>query len=163
MALQRTTPTTREPSPPPARQDDPRALSHALIDRLGWLNQLLQGAVAGSGVSLSQARALATLVDLGPQRVTALAHHQQVRQPTMTALVAGLERRGWIARQPDPADRRAVLVSVTPAGRATLRRLRTAYVDMLAAHVQRLSGPERAALDRSVDALSTLVERLKPS
>jgi DNA-binding MarR family transcriptional regulator len=33
-----------------------------------------------------------------------------------------LERRGWVERRPDPTDRRARLVCLTPEGRQTTRR-----------------------------------------
>ena len=37
----------------------------------------------------------------------------------MTATLDLLERRGWIRRVPNPADRRSVLIEITPEGRAT--------------------------------------------
>lgn len=41
-----------------------------------------------------------------------------VASATMTATLDVLEDRGWVARTPNPDDRRSVLVSVTDAGRA---------------------------------------------
>src|SRR6478609_5667112 len=40
---------------------------------------------------------------------------------TMTATLDLLERRGWIRRTPNPADRRSILVEITPDGRAAAR------------------------------------------
>ncbi len=41
----------------------------------------------------------------------------------MTATLDLLERRGWIRRIPNPADRRNVLIEITPDGRATTDQL----------------------------------------
>jgi DNA-binding PadR family transcriptional regulator len=41
----------------------------------------------------------------------------------MTATLDLLERRGWIRRTPNPADRRSVLIEITPDGRATADQL----------------------------------------
>jgi hypothetical protein len=39
--------------------------------------------------------------------------------PTMTATLDLLEGRGWVVRRQNPADRRGILVEITPAGQAT--------------------------------------------
>jgi hypothetical protein len=41
----------------------------------------------------------------------------------MTATLDLLQRRGWIRRVPNPADRRSVLIEITPQGRATTDQL----------------------------------------
>ena len=42
-------------------------------------------------------------------------------QPALSRLLDRLEQRGLVSRAPDPADRRAVLVTLTEAGRVTQR------------------------------------------
>jgi DNA-binding MarR family transcriptional regulator len=54
-------------------------------------------------------------------RITDLAARAQMTQQSMSELVAGLEVRGYVERAPDPADRRARIVCLTPRGRAMLR------------------------------------------
>ena len=46
-----------------------------------------------------------------------------VASATMTATLDLLERRGWIRRVPNPADRRSILIEITPEGRATADQL----------------------------------------
>ncbi len=46
-----------------------------------------------------------------------------VASATMTATLDLLERRGWVRRVPNPADRRSVLIEITPEGRATADQL----------------------------------------
>jgi DNA-binding MarR family transcriptional regulator len=45
-----------------------------------------------------------------------------VDRTTMVALLDALERKGLVARRPDPADRRRNVVELTSGGRKTLRR-----------------------------------------
>ena len=53
--------------------------------------------------------------------LTMAAQAAQVTQSAVTQLVTRLEQDGLVERQPDPSDRRGVLVGITPAGRAFAR------------------------------------------
>jgi DNA-binding MarR family transcriptional regulator len=54
--------------------------------------------------------------------LTELAARADMTHQSMSELVAGMERRGWVQRRPDPTDHRARLVCLTPAGRDLARR-----------------------------------------
>jgi len=43
-----------------------------------------------------------------------------IDQTTLTAALKPLERRRWVNVEPDPRDRRARLLSLTPSGKAAL-------------------------------------------
>ncbi|MDL2402250.1 MarR family winged helix-turn-helix transcriptional regulator [Rhizobium mayense] len=43
-----------------------------------------------------------------------------IDQTTLTAALKPLERRGWVSILPNPKDRRARLLSLTPSGKAVL-------------------------------------------
>jgi DNA-binding MarR family transcriptional regulator len=105
------------------------------------------------GISAPRLSALSVLVFAGPMRIGELAHLEQVEPPTMTRLVDGLERDGYVTRSPDPDDARAVTVHATDAGRAALlegrRRRVEAFTSLLATLPQR----ELAQLARGVAAL----------
>jgi DNA-binding MarR family transcriptional regulator len=58
----------------------------------------------------------------GPLSPSALARRAGVHPATMTGILDRLERGGWVAREPDPADRRAVLVRILPDRYAELLR-----------------------------------------
>jgi DNA-binding MarR family transcriptional regulator len=47
-----------------------------------------------------------------------LANLNGCTPPTMTGIVDTLEKKGLVARQPNPADRRSLLVTLTEAGRS---------------------------------------------
>jgi len=75
------------------------------------------GVVAGE-LTLAQLSILVTLLDQGPIRMTDLAAHERVRTPTTTVAIRRLEKIGLVKRSRDPSDLRAVLVDITPRGRA---------------------------------------------
>lgn len=53
-----------------------------------------------------------------PQRIGELHQHVLLSQPALSRMVDRLVERGLVRRQPDPADRRGVRLSLTGAGRA---------------------------------------------
>ncbi len=65
------------------------------------------------GLSGPRLSALSVVVFAGPLTVGELAAAEQVRSPTMTRLVDGLEGEGLVTREPNPVDARSVLVRAT--------------------------------------------------
>lgn len=96
-----------------------------------------------------------------PHRITELASEEQIKQPGMTLLVNRMEERGWATRASDPSDGRAVLVSLTPAGRGALKSLEAGYHEMLAVHMAALDDDEVRSLAEAVRVLDDLISRLK--
>jgi DNA-binding MarR family transcriptional regulator len=96
-----------------------------------------------------------TFVPPGGIRVSELTQLAHVRKQTMTQAVEELERLGYAERRPDPGDRRARLVFLTPRGQA-VRPVTVAAGDRVAARWAELAGePEIAALQRQLAALLT--------
>lgn len=108
------------------------------------------------GVSAAKLSALSVLVFGGPTRLTDLARAEQVRPPTITRLVAGLEAEGLVRRRVDPSDARAVRIEATARGRRLLHEGRRRRVEALADALADLAPEHVAALG---DAAS-LIERL---
>lgn len=108
------------------------------------------------GVGPAKLSALSVLVFGGPRSIGALARAEQVRLPTMSRLVAALERDGLTTRTPDPRDGRASRVHPTARGRSVLQRGRARRVASLARRLEQLSEDDRALLSRAAD----LIERL---
>jgi DNA-binding MarR family transcriptional regulator len=111
---------------------------------------------ASLGVGPAKLSALAVLVFGGPRSIGALARAEQVRLPTMSRLVAALERDGLARRSPDPDDRRAAIVQPTALGRSVLRRGRERRVASLAGRLEKLTVAEQDLLDRAAE----LIERI---
>lgn len=96
-----------------------------------------------------------------PWRITELAAEEGVTQPAITLLVNRLQERGWVAREQDPSDGRAVLVSITDAGRAQFDVLRAEYRQLLGEQLASLPDEDVATLARAVQILDGLIDRLK--
>ena len=109
-------------------------------------------------MSLTQMSTLSTLADGGPRRITDLAAIQGVAQPSMTEMIATLERAGYVQRHRDPLDGRVSLASLTAAGRDCLRDHRRAASQSLADLAAKLPEDEQAALTAAVPALVHLRE-----
>jgi DNA-binding MarR family transcriptional regulator len=109
-------------------------------------------------LSLTSQSTLSTLDRFGPRRITELAVVEGVTQPSMTALVNGLERAGLVERQGDPTDRRVALVALSANGKAFMRlRRRTGEVE-LEQLMEKLAPEELAALTAAIPALEHLSE-----
>ncbi|MCL2085213.1 MAG: transcriptional regulator, partial [Oscillospiraceae bacterium] len=54
-----------------------------------------------------------------------------VSSARVTAALNSLERKGYITRRIDGADRRRVLIALTPSGRAEAERVRGTLLDIL--------------------------------
>ena len=117
---------------------------------------LLRG--GGPGLSRSAASVLHRIATAGPQRITELAAYESIAQPSATTLVGRLEDQGLLARAQDPDDGRAVLVSITPAGRSLLDQRRRARAATLGAQLDTLDPEERDTLADAVPILERLAE-----
>lgn len=76
---------------------------------------LRQRAGVGS-LAPSSLSALWVIVKRTPLRLSELADVENVAAPTMSRIVASLEREGFVARTVDPEDGRAYLLSPTQKG-----------------------------------------------
>jgi len=63
---------------------------------------------------------LGQLATDGPQRLSAAAERAGLDLSTVSRQVAALEAAGLVTRSPDPTDRRATLIEVSPAGHEVL-------------------------------------------
>jgi DNA-binding MarR family transcriptional regulator len=132
---------------------DRRGLAEQLDDVVTGLRRLT---LDRRGLSLTAAATLATLRRSGPARLTDLAGTEGVSQPSMTALVGRLTDQGLVQRRTDPDDRRAVLITVTPAGAELLRRRREDRATRLAGPLQGLDDDDVRAITAALPALARL-------
>ncbi len=93
---------------------------------------------------------------LGQRRLSELARAEGVTQPGMTQLVTRLEQAGWATRSADPADGRAVLVGITPAGGELLAHRRRARAGRLAGPLGQLTPAEQQTLLAALPLISRL-------
>ena len=108
-----------------------------------------------SGIGPAQLSALSVLVFGGPRSLGELAEAEQVRPPTMSRIVAGLERDGLVRRQVTE-DKRRVRLEATSKGKRILWEGRKRRVESLAAAFRKLTQAELSGLT----ALIVLLERV---
>ena len=87
-----------------------------------------------------------------------LAEYLDIQPITLTRLVDRLCDSGMIERRPDPNDRRAKLLFLTPAARPLLETI-SAQVEVLADEI--LAGTDPQAVDAAVSQLGIARENLK--
>jgi DNA-binding MarR family transcriptional regulator len=97
--------------------------------------------------------ALSVLVFGGPVTLGELAAAEQVKPPTMTRIVTGLERSQLAERFADPADARKVKMRATAKGVRLLEQSRQRRIECLGKHLSGLSRQELAALRQAADIL----------
>src|ERR1700758_1515441 len=81
------------------------------------LGQLVRRLRAEYSFPVAQASVLSRLDREGPQTTSALAVAERVRPQSMAQTLAELESDELIARRPDPADGRRILIELTTRGR----------------------------------------------
>ena len=111
---------------------------------------------ARTGVGPARLSALSVLVFAGPMRLTELALIEQVKPPTMTKVIAGLEAAGLVGRRDDPEDARAVRLEATAQGTKLLQQGRRRRIKRLAAALQTLTLDELEVLAHA----AAIVERV---
>ncbi|RFA14170.1 hypothetical protein B7R22_11250 [Subtercola boreus] len=113
--------------------DESRIDRHDVAERLTLAISRLNRRIRPVGDELSNGvlSALSSVKNAGPLRPSDLARLENVAAPTMTRIVADLENRGLVEREPDPADGRSFLLRASEAGVeavATARLARTTRV-----------------------------------
>jgi len=91
----------------------------------------------------------------GPISPTALAQRAALHPATVTGILDRLERGGWVARERDPSDRRALVVRVLRDRSAELVRL---YGGMNSSMSEICAGYSEAELQVLADFLRRTVE-----
>ena len=108
-----------------------------------------------SPVSLSEMLALGELIhsDAPSLSQQELAERLQLEKSTVSRLIAGLQRRGWVTHQRAPSNRRWSQVALTDQGHAATRQLIEEFHQRHMEALSRLSQGERDALATGLTAL----------
>jgi DNA-binding MarR family transcriptional regulator len=111
---------------------------------------------AATGEGPARLSALSVLVFGGPMTLGQLAAAEQVKPPTMSRIVAGLEQSKLVEIAVDPADARRIQIHATPQGTRLLHKGRRRRVAALTAQIAILP---QSDLDNLLHA-ADLIERL---
>ena len=126
-----------------------------VFDQIGRLLRPLNVSAAGGLV-------LGILRDHGSMSPSELSDRLIVTRATVTGLLDSLEQRGFVHRSANPADRRSLVIEITPGGLEVVQKLRTIVHRHEKAWLSVLSDPElRSYIDllhRIQDSLGSMSE-----
>lgn len=107
-------------------------------------------------LTASQSSVMGVLLRRGDLTMGELALEEQVRPPTITRVVKGLEERGLLLRTPAPQDGRQSRVGLTAAGRDVLETNRRRRNEWLTERLSELDADERELLRRVLGVLEKM-------
>ncbi|MGB0114323.1 MAG: MarR family transcriptional regulator [Ilumatobacteraceae bacterium] len=153
--------------PTPTREDrtSDRSPSNADaavdVDRLRLVLLRLARRIRTSSVeeiTPSQLAVLATVNRMGGTTIGRIAEIEHVKPPSVSKIVAALERAGYVARQPDPTDRRCSVIVSTTMGDGYIDGVRAAGRTWLATQLTTLDDAEVEAVSTLLPVLERLLE-----
>ncbi|MFL5761173.1 MAG: MarR family winged helix-turn-helix transcriptional regulator [Thermomicrobiales bacterium] len=109
------------------------------------------------GCTLGQMKVMGHLYTYGRGTISEVAGSVGVSLPTASELVEQLDEKGWLARKVNPADRRQVLVELTPQARAHAEEWHEIRRGQVRAALMRLAPAERPVFVRSLKALADVL------
>lgn len=127
----------------------------------GHLERSVEATLKPFRLGLWQFDVLATLRRTGePYRLSPkqLMRAVMLSSGAMTHRIDRLEAAGLVAREPDPSDRRGVLIALTPKGVQLVDQAIAARFDEARARIASLSTAEREALEHGLRKLLGSVE-----
>jgi len=115
---------------------------------------------AVSELTLAQLRVLFRLRNRGPITSGQLASGLGVTLPTVSSVIDRLAGQSLVERRDDPADRRRVILALTPAGIAIVERIQEGRRTRLARAIDSIDGKALAKLLVGLEALNAAAERI---
>ena len=95
----------------------------------------------------------------GPVTVSELASRLGLTLPTVSGVLADLDRAGLVERRPDPADRRRTIVQIIPGQAALIGHWLDGAAQPLARVLDKLTPAEQEAFLKAMDLLETELHR----
>ncbi|MFI6284052.1 MarR family winged helix-turn-helix transcriptional regulator [Streptomyces sp. NPDC051018] len=139
-------------------------LAEELGELLVGVNRLarrkLRGGLAGPPLPVAQAELLRLVQSYPGIRVSAAARELRLAGNSVSTLVRRLGDLGLLAREPDPLDRRAARLRVTPEAARRLRDWDDRRAALYREQWQRLAPGDRTALAAALPALHRLAAQL---
>ncbi len=148
-----TSASTTSPPSDPSLEADARALHRTLEDLIRLIQFRDRDRICCHDVSVSQCYALETLALAGPLRLHELAERLYLDKSTASRVIDGVVAKGYAERNRHPEDGRAVLLELTPAGRALYQRIEADLLAEVRAVVAGLEPPVREAMTRVLGQL----------
>lgn len=154
-------PRSEVPLPRPTGEaSDARLLTEAVTRLRRALRASIRTDYPWETLPMAQVELLQVLGEHSPARISDLAARQRLAPSTVSGLIGQMISAGLVARDVDPADRRASVVTLTDAGRNQLAAWTTAHERRMDAALAALDDAERGAIANALPALFQLAEHL---
>jgi MarR family transcriptional regulator, organic hydroperoxide resistance regulator len=134
-------------------------LTAFLLEMSGHVMVSLTSSLRHQSMSMAEFASVSLLLTREPLRINELAEALDHPLPAASRVVSSLVERGLVERREDPDDRRAKVLTLTPAGRALMDGLAATLADRVEASLADMAGsvsdtmrPVFAALRRAEGA-----------
>lgn len=142
----------------------PLTLAMTLYRTMAEFDRAQAAELAPEGLNLSQFNMLSVLHRAGAATTMGnLAESVSVRPTNLTGLVDGLVKRGLVARELNPDDRRSFLVRISPAGEDFMAQFLPSHWRWLDDLTSGLSPRKRSQLIKLLERLSQSVQDYEKS
>ncbi|MFV0319198.1 MAG: MarR family winged helix-turn-helix transcriptional regulator [Microbacterium sp.] len=139
--------------------------SQHLTDLVTRIRRVLRASVRSEipweALPMAQVEVLQRLDDEPGIRISEMARRHRLATNTVSTIIQQMVVAGLVAREPDPLDRRAVSLHLTKQGRQTLDQWLHANQERVSAAMQQLSADELSMIEKSLPALTSLVQSLE--
>jgi DNA-binding MarR family transcriptional regulator len=131
----------------------------AMLMRLGEASRRSTGLKPHRALDRAAYVILRHLEQDGPQNVSALAARLNLDGSTVTRQVTALQRDGLVERHPDPRDGRGTVIEPTEKGLTQVNAVRLARRALYDKMLHDWTREERAELARSLERLTTSIDK----
>ncbi|MEV5985484.1 MarR family winged helix-turn-helix transcriptional regulator [Streptomyces sp. NPDC052051] len=145
---------------PRPQEPEARLLTEAVTRLRRALRSSIRTDYPWETLPMAQVELLQVLGEHSPVRITDLATRRRLAPSTVSGLIAQMITAGLVAREVDPTDRRASVVTLTAAGREQLTAWTTAHERRIDTALAALDAPSRTAIAQALPALFRLAENL---
>ncbi|OIV35745.1 MarR family transcriptional regulator [Mangrovactinospora gilvigrisea] len=139
---------------------DARLLTDAVTRLRRALRQSIRTDYPWEQLPMAQVELLQVLHEHSPARIGDLATRQRLATSTVSGLIGQMISAGLVAREVDPGDRRASVVTLTEAGEEQLDAWLRAHERRIDAALGELGAEERVRVREALPALFKLAEVL---
>jgi DNA-binding MarR family transcriptional regulator len=129
-------------------------LGYLLSDVVRLMKRDFYARATGLGLTPALAKLLFHVHRVPGSHQTELAHRLDVTPVTLCRMVDRLVKRGYVRRQPDPQDRRAVRVYVAARGEPLVARMARVADETNARALEGVAARDRATLMRLLGRLA---------
>ncbi len=153
-------PETKQPYQPDERTRRIAAVLDAMDELVQRMSEGHTVEFLEIGITMPQAKTLYLVATDGEIRMSVLATRLGVTLSTVSGLVDRLVDAGLVSRHDDPADRRQVVVAITPEGASLLERFRELNRRQLGDLIGGLADRDLVTVEHATTILARAAERL---